>query len=75
MTSDGVFASTLAVIPPAGGAAPTPASRARDQARAGEVLAQMTLEEKVAQLVGYWVDQGGEAVAPMQNEMGVALLE
>jgi beta-glucosidase len=29
----------------------------------------MTLEEKLAQLVGYWVDQGGEVVAPMQGEM------
>ncbi|MGY4859189.1 beta-xylosidase/alpha-l-arabinosidase [Cryobacterium sp. AP23] len=31
--------------------------------------AQMTLEEKVAQLVGYWVDQGGEVVAPLAGEM------
>jgi beta-xylosidase len=31
--------------------------------------ARMTLEEKLAQLVGFWVDQGGEAVAPMQGEM------
>ena len=31
--------------------------------------ARMTLEEKLAQLVGYWVDQGGEVVAPMQGEM------
>jgi beta-glucosidase-like glycosyl hydrolase len=69
MTYDGVSAFTLAVIPPAAGAAPTAASRARDAVRAGQVLAQMTLEEKVAQLVGYWVDQGGEVVAPMQGEM------
>ena len=33
------------------------------------LLADMTLEEKLAQLVGFWVDQGGEAVAPMQGEM------
>lgn len=32
--------------------------------------AQMTLEEKIAQLVGYWVDQGGEVVAPLAGEMG-----
>lgn len=32
------------------------------------LLARMTLEEKVAQLVGYWLDQEG-VVAPMQNEM------
>ncbi|WP_052426054.1 glycoside hydrolase family 3 N-terminal domain-containing protein [Cellulomonas carbonis] len=30
--------------------------------------ARMTLEEKVAQLVGYWLDQNG-TVAPMQSEM------
>jgi beta-glucosidase len=29
----------------------------------------MTLEEKIAQLVGYWVDQGGEVVAPLAGEM------
>ncbi|MFM6849934.1 MAG: beta-glucosidase [Terrabacter sp.] len=29
----------------------------------------MTLAEKLAQLVGFWVDQGGEVVAPMQGEM------
>jgi beta-glucosidase len=33
------------------------------------LLAQMSLEEKAAQLAGYWLDQGGEVVAPMQNEM------
>ena len=32
----------------------------------------MTLEEKLAQLVGYWVDQGGEVVAPMAGEMADA---
>ncbi|MFI2754928.1 glycoside hydrolase family 3 N-terminal domain-containing protein [Cellulomonas sp. P22] len=31
--------------------------------------AQMTLEEKLAQIVGYWLDQGGKVVAPMQGEM------
>ncbi|WP_457100389.1 beta-xylosidase/alpha-l-arabinosidase [Microbacterium sp. P5_E9] len=31
--------------------------------------AQMTLEEKLGQLVGYWVDQGDELVAPMAGEM------
>lgn len=38
--------------------------------RVSELLSEMTLEEKSAQLVGYWLDQGGEVVAPMQNEMG-----
>lgn len=32
--------------------------------------ARMTLEEKLAQLVGYWLDQNG-TVAPMQSEMAV----
>ncbi|MCS0472786.1 glycoside hydrolase family 3 C-terminal domain-containing protein [Curtobacterium flaccumfaciens pv. betae] len=32
------------------------------------MLAVMTLDEKVAQLVGYWLDQNG-VVAPMQGEM------
>ncbi|GAB6859296.1 beta-xylosidase/alpha-l-arabinosidase [Microbacterium xylanilyticum] len=40
--------------------------------RVGELLARMTLEEKAAQLVGYWLDQGGEVVAPLQNEMAAA---
>ncbi|ROS75102.1 beta-glucosidase [Curtobacterium sp. PhB130] len=35
------------------------------------LLAQMTLEEKTAQLVGYWLDQNG-LVAPMQGEMTAA---
>ncbi|WP_165133500.1 beta-glucosidase [Microbacterium amylolyticum] len=38
-------------------------------ARVSTLLADMTLEEKVAQLVGYWIDQGGSVVAPMQDEM------
>ena len=37
--------------------------------RVRELLARMTAEEKVAQLVGFWVDQGGEVVAPMAGEM------
>ncbi|MBX0300722.1 glycoside hydrolase family 3 C-terminal domain-containing protein [Cryobacterium sp. 1639] len=32
----------------------------------------MTLEEKIAQLVGYWVDQGGEVVAPLAGEMATS---
>lgn len=31
--------------------------------------ARMTLEEKLAQIVGFWVDQGGGVVAPMQGDM------
>ncbi|WP_431220263.1 beta-glucosidase family protein [Leifsonia xyli] len=34
------------------------------------LLAEMTLDEKLAQLVGYWVDKGDELVAPMAGEMG-----
>ncbi|MFI8634086.1 glycoside hydrolase family 3 N-terminal domain-containing protein [Microbacterium sp. NPDC077663] len=41
-------------------------------ARVRELLAQMTLEEKAAQLVGYWVDQGGEVVAPLADEMATS---
>ncbi|PZE64477.1 glycosyl hydrolase [Curtobacterium sp. MCPF17_018] len=37
------------------------------------MLAVMTLDEKVAQLVGYWLDQNG-VVAPMQGEMAAVQL-
>lgn len=36
--------------------------------RVEALLAQMTLEEKQAQLVGFWVDQGDEVVAPLAGE-------
>lgn len=39
--------------------------------RVDALLAAMTLEEKAAQLVGYWLDQNG-VVAPMQGEMAAA---
>lgn len=38
-------------------------------ARVSELLARMTLDEKLAQLVGFWVDHGGEVVAPLAGEM------
>ena len=38
-------------------------------ARVRALLERMTLDEKLAQLVGYWVDQGDEVVAPMAGEM------
>ncbi|WP_181430178.1 glycoside hydrolase family 3 N-terminal domain-containing protein [Curtobacterium sp. MCPF17_018] len=41
--------------------------------RADALLAVMTLDEKVAQLVGYWLDQNG-VVAPMQGEMAAVQL-
>lgn len=37
--------------------------------RVADLLARMTLEEKLAQLVGFWLDHGGEVVAPMADEM------
>ena len=37
-------------------------------ARVRALVAEMTLREKLAQLVGFWVDQGGEVVAPMAGE-------
>ncbi|MGO1236512.1 glycoside hydrolase family 3 protein, partial [Microbacterium gubbeenense] len=33
------------------------------------LVASMTLEEKAAQLVGYWLDQNGSVVAPMADEL------
>ncbi len=49
---------------------PRPAlpAQPRVSARVRDLHAQMTLEEKLAQLVGYWLDQSG-TVAPMQSEM------
>ena len=37
--------------------------------RVADLHARMTLEEKLAQLVGFWIDHGGEVVAPMAGEM------
>jgi len=36
-------------------------------ARVRALLAEMTPEEKLAQLVGYWLDEEGDQVAPMQG--------
>lgn len=36
--------------------------------RAQTLLSQMTLEEKLAQLVGFWQDEAGDVVAPLQGE-------
>lgn len=38
-------------------------------ARVRALIAQMTREEKIAQLAGYWIDQGDELVAPMAGEL------
>jgi beta-glucosidase len=32
------------------------------------LVAEMTIDEKLAQLGGYWVDQGGDIVAPLSDE-------
>ncbi|MBD8540277.1 beta-xylosidase/alpha-l-arabinosidase [Frigoribacterium sp. CFBP 8751] len=40
--------------------------------RVASLLTEMTLDEKLAQLVGWWVDQGAENVAPMQGEMATS---
>jgi beta-glucosidase len=40
--------------------------------RVRALWAQMTLDEKLGQLVGFWVDQGDEVVAPMAGEMATA---
>jgi beta-glucosidase len=37
-----------------------------------DLLERMSLEEKLAQIVGYWLDHGGEVVAPMAGEMNNA---
>ncbi|WP_368497063.1 beta-glucosidase [Herbiconiux sp. A18JL235] len=41
-------------------------------ARVVALLSRMTLDEKLAQLVGFWVDQGDEVVAPMAGEMATS---
>ena len=46
----------------------SPHTRPRFSPRVEGLLDQMTLEEKQAQLVGFWVDQGDELVAPMAGE-------
>jgi beta-glucosidase len=43
---------------------------AQPQERILGILAQMSLEEKLAQVVGFWEKEDGEAVAPLQGEFG-----
>lgn len=52
--------------------APRDPSPQAPSARVAELLGRMTLEDKLAQLVGYWVDQGGEVVAPLAGEMATS---
>lgn len=40
--------------------------------RVRELHARMTLPEKLAQLVGYWVDKGEDKVAPLDGEFAAA---
>ncbi|MDG4765832.1 glycoside hydrolase family 3 N-terminal domain-containing protein [Solwaraspora sp. WMMD406] len=40
------------------------------EARVRDLLDRMTVEEKIAQLVGFWEKEDGEAVAPLQGEFG-----
>jgi len=49
-----------------------PSSRSPHAAAARELLSQMTLEEKLAQIVGFWDKGDGEAVAPLQGEFAEA---
>lgn len=63
-----------------GGPAPAQAGpdhdRPHGEARVRELLGRMTIEEKIAQLVGFWEKEEGEAVAPLQGEFGdIARLE
>jgi beta-glucosidase-like glycosyl hydrolase len=46
-----------------------PAAMPSVSPRVAALLARMSLEEKLAQLVGFWIDHGGEVVAPMAGEM------
>src|SRR5690606_16007573 len=36
--------------------------------RVDDLMASMTLEEKLAQIVGFWQDEAGDAMAPLQGE-------
>lgn len=38
--------------------------------RVREIVARLSLEEKLAQISGHWVDHGGNVVAPMADVMG-----
>jgi beta-xylosidase len=62
------------------GSVPAPAAPDHDlpdghagEARVRDLLGRMTIEEKIAQLVGFWEKEDGEAVAPLQGEFGDAV--
>src|SRR5262249_44674438 len=50
------------------GPAPEDARGGAGDARVDELLRQMTLDEKLAQIVGFWEKEDGESVAPLQGE-------
>jgi len=50
---------------------PEPARPGREPSpRVLEIVAALSLEEKLAQISGHWVDHGGNVVAPMADVMG-----
>ncbi len=55
---------------PSGSAAPDAVHIRRTMIGCVELLGRMTLEEKLAQIVGFWEKEDGEAVAPLQGEFG-----
>ena len=57
------------VAPPETASVPVTGGGERASDRVRSLLADMTLDEKLAQLVGYWVDRGTDDVAPMQGTM------
>ncbi|MDQ2623791.1 MAG: glycoside hydrolase family 3 C-terminal domain-containing protein [Actinomycetota bacterium] len=48
----------------------TTQSGRQPSARVRELVAALSLEEKLAQISGHWVDHGGNVVAPMADVMG-----
>ncbi|WP_062518834.1 beta-glucosidase family protein [Demequina silvatica] len=44
---------------------------ARVSGRVAALVAEMTLEEKLAQITGFWEDEKGDVVAPLQGEVSV----
>lgn len=44
----------------------------RVSTRVKDLIAQMTLDEKLAQIVGFWEGEEGDSVAPLQGELAMA---
>jgi beta-glucosidase len=49
-----------------------PTAEAAGSERVEAILAGLSLPEKLAQIVGFWVDFGGDMVAPMAGEMATS---